>query len=40
MIQFYVMRLQEGKITLLEVPQLWRGEVIAELKKTDNNITI
>lgn len=33
MVKFYVNRINNGKMTLDEVPQKWRAEVEAELAK-------
>lgn len=33
MVKFYVSRIKAGKITLEQVPELWRNRVIDELNK-------
>lgn len=33
MVKFYINRIQKGKLTLEEVPERWRADVEAELKK-------
>ena len=37
MVDFYVKMIREGKMTIDEVPDLWRADVEEALKNTDNN---
>lgn len=33
MVNFYIMRIKDGKITLEDVPNLWREKVAAKLEE-------